>query len=545
MPTIFDGINNFLFEQNAFLPHGVCLDWRPDLVVLHAASDAGIFLAYSTIPAALLYFTRERRDLVYKPIFYLFAIFILACGATHAFGLLTLWEPVYGLQGVFKAATALISMATAVAIWPILPKAIALPSPTQLREANEELLREVAQRREVEAELQRQQLQFKESVREWAQALELSEARFRDFASVSADWFWEQDQDLRFTFISKATEKGEHWKPNAFIGKTRRETLDEAFLDETLTVHERTLENRKAFDDFRVSRTTDDGSVVHISLRGKPFHDKNGAFAGYRGTGTDITNLVNTENALRAERDRAETANNAKSNFVANMSHELRTPLNGIIGYSEFLTMEFGRKISDEKRDEILLDIRKTSTHLLALIDDILDLSRIESGKVEVHPSVVAVETALNDCAEILGAKAMKKDVALNISPIEPSMAVFADQTHVNQILVNIVGNAVKYNRKGGHVAISAEENRDGRDGLVTIVIEDTGIGIDEADLPKVFEKFERAGNVLSQSEGGTGLGLPLAKQLVELNHGSIAIESTVDVGTIVTINLPCTNSTV
>lgn len=543
MPTIFDGLNNFLFEQSAFLPHGVCLDWRPDLVALHAASDAGIFLAYSTIPAALLYFTRERRDLVYKPIFYLFAAFILACGATHAFGVLTLWEPVYGMQGILKAATALISIVTAGAIWPILPKAIALPSPTQLREANEDLLREVAQRRKVEAELRQHQFRLEENVRERTQALELSEARFRDFAGVSADWFWEQDQDLRFTYISKSTEKGEHWKPHAFIGKTRRETLDEVFLDETLTLHEGELENRKPFDDFRVARTTDDGSVVHISLRGKPFFDENGAFAGYRGTGTDITELVNTENALRSERDRAETANIAKSNFVANMSHELRTPLNGIIGYSEFLTMELSGAISDEKRNEILHDIRKASTHLLALIDDVLDLSRIESGKVEVHPSVVAVETAVNDCAEILGAKATQKDVVLNVDPMEPGLAVFADPTHVNQILVNIVSNAVKYNRKGGHVAISARDRTDGGDGLVTIVIRDTGIGINDTDLPKVFEKFERAGNVLSQSEGGTGLGLPLAKQLVELNRGSIAIESTVDVGTVVTINLPGAHS--
>ncbi len=536
MASLVDGINNFLFEQTPFLPHGVCLDWRPDLIALHAASDLGIFLAYATIPAALLYFARERRDLVYKPIFYLFAAFILACGATHAFGVITLWEPVYGLQGVLKSITAVVSIATAAAIWPILPKALALPSPSQLRDANEELLRENAQRREIEAELRQSQMLLEERVRERTRALELSESRFRDFASVSADWFWEQDKDLRFTFISKATEKGDLWRPSDFVGKTRRETLNSGYSEQAMIEHEQLLAQRKPFDDFRISRRLENGDVVYISLRGTPFKDKNGDFAGYRGTGADITSLVVTENALRSERDRAETATVAKSNFVANMSHELRTPLNGIIGYCEFLTMEIGHMVSAEKRREILVDIHKASTHLLSLVDDVLDLSRIESGKVEVHPTEVPVEAALTDCTEMLGAKAVQKSVDMHLVPMTPGLAVLADSKHVNQILVNVLSNAIKYNRRGGRVDISGQRDEGG---WVSITVADTGIGISKKDLPKIFEKFERAGNVLSHAEGGTGLGLPLAKHLTELNGGTITVESTVDVGTTVRIRLP------
>lgn len=511
MATVFESLGNFLFQRTPFMPHGVCLDWRPDLIALHAISDMGILLAYATIPAALFYFANARKDLAYRPVFNLFALFILACGVTHAFGILTLWEPVYGLQGVFKLMTAAISIVTAVVIWPILPKALALPSPNQLREVNDDLLHEMSQRRQIEE-------------------------RFRDFANVSADWFWEQDKNLRFTYVSKASGRGDYWQPSQFIGKTRRETLGNEVSEAQLQAHERLLEQRKPFHDFRASRVMENGRTMYISLRGTPYYDADGEFAGYRGTGTDITELVKTERALRSERDRAESATIAKSNFVANMSHELRTPLNGIIGYSEFLTLDIGQAIAPDKRQEILQDIRKASTHLLALIDDVLDLSRIESGKIDIRPAKVSVKSALQDCIEILGARAVQKKVALDLCDLDPRLAVWADPKHVSQILVNILGNAVKYNRREGAVDITAHP--EGID-CVAITVRDNGVGIAREDLPKIFEKFERAGNVLSHSEGGTGLGLPLAKQLVELNGGSITVDSAADIGTTVTIILP------
>ncbi len=151
MERIFD----YLFNDVAFMPHGTCLLWRPDLVAVHALGDGLIALACFSIPVALVVFARQRADLEYKWLFGLFAAFILACGATHLLGVVTLWEPIYGVQGVVKLATAFISLATAIVLWPIIPKALAIPSQTHLRIANMQLSREIREHKAAQDELER------------------------------------------------------------------------------------------------------------------------------------------------------------------------------------------------------------------------------------------------------------------------------------------------------------------------------------------------------------------------------------------------------
>ena len=148
-------ILEYLFNGAAFMPHGTCLLWRHDLVAVHALGDGLIALAYFSIPVALVVFARRRTDLEYKWLFGLFAAFILACGATHLLGVVTLWQPIYGVQGVVKLATAFISLATAIVLWPIIPKALAIPSPTHLRIANTQLSREIGERKAAQDELER------------------------------------------------------------------------------------------------------------------------------------------------------------------------------------------------------------------------------------------------------------------------------------------------------------------------------------------------------------------------------------------------------
>jgi two-component sensor histidine kinase len=145
----------YLFNDAAFMPHGTCLLWRPNLVALHALGDGLIALAYLSIPVALVVFARRRVDLEYRWLFGLFAAFILACSATHLLGVVTLWEPIYGMQAVVKLATAFISLATAIVLWPMIPKALAIPSPAQLRIANMQLLQEIRERKAAQDELER------------------------------------------------------------------------------------------------------------------------------------------------------------------------------------------------------------------------------------------------------------------------------------------------------------------------------------------------------------------------------------------------------
>jgi two-component sensor histidine kinase len=145
----------YLFNDAMFMPHGTCLLWRPDLVAAHVLGDGLIALAYFSIPAALVIFTRRRADLEYRWLFILFAAFILACGATHLIGVVTLWEPIYGIQAVVKLATAFVSLATAIVLWPMIPKALAIPSPAQLRIANMQLLQEIRERKAAQDKLER------------------------------------------------------------------------------------------------------------------------------------------------------------------------------------------------------------------------------------------------------------------------------------------------------------------------------------------------------------------------------------------------------
>lgn len=164
-------ILDYLFSAATFIPHGYCLAWRPDLVALHLVSDMLIFLAYFSIPVALVYFMRRRHDLRYRWMFGLFATFIFACGTTHILGALTLWQPYYGLEGLVKAMTATVSVATAILIWPLIPKALALPSPAHLADANSKLQAEMTEREAAEAELRRANAVMEERIEERTRAL--------------------------------------------------------------------------------------------------------------------------------------------------------------------------------------------------------------------------------------------------------------------------------------------------------------------------------------------------------------------------------------
>lgn len=367
-------------------------------------------------------------------------------------------------------------------------------------------------------------------------ALQESENRFRDFAETSADWFWEQDENLRFTYVSVSNQDHTGMIPGDHYGKTRRETGILCVSEEDMAAHEKLLEEHKPFTDFRFCRAVEDGAPVHISVSGKPVFDAEGAFRGYRGTGRDITQLVHAEAALKAERDRAQDASRAKSLFLANMSHEFRTPLNGIIGYLEVLSSDLGQGFAPDKVQRIIEDVHSASKHLLALINDILDLSRIEAGMQDHHPESVDIGSVVETSVEVMRALAVKKVIVLDVRLGENLPAVIADPRHLHQVLINILSNAIKYSRPQGRVRIVVEG---GRPDQVSIAISDEGIGIAAKDVARVFDNFERGNDVTTTNEGGTGLGLPLAKRLLEINGGSIDLESVPAVGTKVTITLP------
>jgi two-component system cell cycle sensor histidine kinase PleC len=299
----------------------------------------------------------------------------------------------------------------------------------------------------------------------------------------------------------------------------------------------------------------DDGRWLHISER----RTKDG---GYVSVGTDITALKTHEEKLirgekqlmasvtelrnsqarlaelaesyASEKTRAEEANQAKSKFLANMSHELRTPLNAIIGFSEIMESGMFGPLGAEKYGEYCRDIRDSGQYLLEVINDILDMSKIEAGRIRLDFEDLELDSLLADAMRVVSARAAEKQLDL-VSEIAPDLYLRADRRAFKQIVLNLLSNAVKFTPRGGRVTV---RGRSGNDNIV-LAIADTGIGIAHDALARLGRPFEQVESQLTKSHQGSGLGLAIAKSLVELHGGVMRIRSALGAGTVVSVRLP------
>ncbi|CAA7613575.1 HAMP domain-containing sensor histidine kinase [Magnetospirillum sp. UT-4] len=227
-------------------------------------------------------------------------------------------------------------------------------------------------------------------------------------------------------------------------------------------------------------------------------------------------------------------AHMAKSAYLANFSHELRTPLNAILGFSEILKGEMMGPMGTRRYVEYSGDIHYSARHLLDLIDDVLELSRLEAGRLELHEDTHDLGPILLSCQRLLGERARRAGVALDLDTGTP-VAVLCDRTKVKQVMLNLLTNAVKFTPRGGTVSVRVR--REG--GAVAIDVADTGIGIPVHEIPRVMTPFLQAAHTHVLTDEGTGLGLPLAKRLMELHGGGLHLTSEVGVGTTVTVTFP------
>jgi two-component system cell cycle sensor histidine kinase PleC len=306
----------------------------------------------------------------------------------------------------------------------------------------------------------------------------------------------------------------------------------------------------------------DDGRWLHISER----RTKDG---GYVSVGTDITNiklheekLMESEKRLMAtvadlrnsqqklerqadeladlaekyaeEKTRAEDANQAKSKFLANMSHELRTPLNAIIGFSEIMESGMFGPLGTDKYREYCGDIHQSGQYLLEVINDILDMSKIEAGRIRLDPQQIELEPFLNDAMRVVSGRANDKRLTLT-TRVVGSISIVADHRLLKQIVLNLLSNAVKFTPEGGRITVRARATGDG----VSIGIADSGIGIPRDALARLGRPFEQVESQLTKSHQGSGLGLAIAKSLTELHHGTMRIRSILGHGTMVLLRLP------
>jgi PAS domain S-box-containing protein len=274
------------------------------------------------------------------------------------------------------------------------------------------------------------------------------------------------------------------------------------------------------------------GQSAWISMTARPLRDETGAPQAGVLVLTDITSDKQNEEVLNRAKEEAERANRAKSDYLSRMSHELRTPLNAILGFAQLLEMGH----LEAKNQENVAQILKAGRHLLSLINEVLDISRIESGRLSLSVEPVQAQLVVQEALAMIATQASARQVRVTNETASGKLYyVLADQQRLKQVLLNLLSNAIKYNRSGGAVSVSAEDTKQGR---VRINISDTGNGIARDKLSLLFQPFERLGAEQTDVEG-TGIGLALSKRLVELMAGSIGIESEPGVGTTFWLELP------
>jgi signal transduction histidine kinase len=251
---------------------------------------------------------------------------------------------------------------------------------------------------------------------------------------------------------------------------------------------------------------------------------------------SDVTDIKASERKLIEARSQAELANRAKGDFLANMSHELRTPLNAIIGFSEVISNELFGPIANEKYLEYIRDIHASSRHLLAIINDVLDMSKIEAGKVELAQEVVPAQGLIGEVVRMVHERAQSRNIELIAQMSKEEVDIWADGRSMKQIFLNLLDNAIKFSREGGTVELRVMADRPD---LAVFEIEDHGIGMNKEEQDRALQPFGQAQPATTRTYGGTGLGLPITKGLVEAHGGTLTISSRADYGTTVRVVLP------
>lgn len=366
---------------------------------------------------------------------------------------------------------------------------------------------------------------------------EASEQRFRDFAEVASDWFWETGPDHRLTFLSdRITAFGADRQK--WIGHYPWEFAADARQGRTSKWEElrAQLDRREPFRDFVYKILAADGSTLFMAASGKPFYDQEGRFCGYRGVGRDVTTSLLAEQALREAKESAEEASVAKSRFLATMSHELRTPLNAVIGFADLMRTAVFGPLGNDRYRAYAEDIHASAQHLLQIINDILDVARIEAGRFRLQREDLNPADILGDAVRIMATEFDRAGVRVAVDVAADAPLFHADRRAIRQVILNLLSNAVKFTPTGGRISVGARHER----GTGTrLWVSDTGMGIPPEHIANLGQPFVQLDSAYARKGQGMGLGLALVRSLVGMHGGRVAIDSELGRGTTVSIVLP------
>jgi PAS domain S-box-containing protein len=362
--------------------------------------------------------------------------------------------------------------------------------------------------------------------------IEQNKQNFEVFFNTVDDFLWVLDLKGNILHCNRTVKERLDFEASDLLGKSILEVHPEEFREEATRIVVEMLEGSREVCPLPLC--TKSGVRIPVETRIK-FGKWNGLDVLF-GVSIDVTELKRQEEAIRLAKDEAEFANRAKSEFLSRMSHELRTPLNSIIGFAQLLEMS---ELSDSQQKSVS-HIHKSGNFLLDLINEVLDITRIEAGKLALNLEHLSVNPLLLELADALGSAAESRKVTFHTHEFEDGLQICTDALRLKQVLLNLMNNAIKYNREGGDVYLKTKTIKlcdSGKPG-VRISVRDTGKGIPEEKLQHLFQPFERAGAEYSGTEG-TGLGLAVVKKLVALLGGDVCVQSEVGIGSTFWIDLP------
>ncbi|MEX0968121.1 MAG: ATP-binding protein [Bacteroidia bacterium] len=500
-----EGHNQFdIFDKSGFMPHGHCYLWEEDVLYMHVISDSFIALSYFLIPFALIYISSKRKDIRYGYMLVMFGLFIVMCGTTHVFGIITVWDPIYRLEAWIKAGTAAVSLITAVSLYPLLPKILKLPSPEQLKSKNEDLEKEVKLRKDAEMR-ERQSRKYIEYL-----------------MATSTSGIYAFDTEYKITEWNPALEQWRNVTKSEVINRNIFEAFPELhnspfgkLIKEVLGgVSTTGVEVKSTFTEMWF-----DVSFV-------PVYDDHAEIIGGLAVLNDITARKMVEEELRQKNEELKASNKELQQFAYIASHDLKAPLRGISTLSQWLLEDYGEKLGEEGRSSLIL-LQERAKRMHRLIEGILQYSRI--GRMRESIEETDVNVVLSELPKLL---TIPKNIELIINKDLPVLEM--EVTHINQIFLNLVGNAVKYNDKEkGEVRIKYSDLGDRHQ----FTVSDNGPGIDPKYHERIFEMFQ----TLQPDEDteSTGIGLTVVKKIVEFYGGEIIVDSEEEKGAAFIFTLP------
>lgn len=528
---MFDALSGFL-NVNGYIPHGYCLSWSQPLVLTFVVSDLLIFFSYSALPVALAYFAQRRKDFPYQWVLWMFAAFIMFCGLTHLMDAAVLWFPLYGLAALLKATTAIVSFVTAIALWPLIPQALKIPSPAQLQQSNEMLQNEIVERKRVEEALRIAKQQVEDS---WQNERMYLAA----IVESSEDAIIGQSLDGIITSWNRAAEKIFGYPTNQIIGESvciliptnLREDEQRTFLS---------ISDGKAIQENETLYVSQDGRQIAVSVTLSPIRNKDGEIIGASRIVRDITNKKLAEQQIRdlnanLERRVSErtaelmAANRELDAFAYAVSHDLRAPLRALCGFSQALIEDYGAELQDDAT-VYLQQIDIASRKMSELIDGLLVLSRSTRG--EFRQDRVDISGLSGRLLAEMAGSDPQWQVAVQV---EAGLQVQGDERMIEVVMRNLLGNAWKYTAKAidAHIRVYGEQH----DGHLRICVADTGAGFDMAHANRLFQPFQRLHR--QEEFPGIGIGLATVQRIIHRHGGVITAQGEPGKGAVFCFTLP------